>query len=192
MRQTTQKADDLEAPVGRRLPPSCLEVFSTTILPRPQFLQASNRAGFPREAFWSDAGFEAARREPPPYQVSALHVPSCPSWMNTLSAPAEPSVYRIPISKGPKLRGSGPNRPLPRSLGNIGDAGRSINRTALRASGAEGPCWVSGTRLRASSRPSRTILLAGRGRPAYGTRHFSYKPLTHRSPAAGGIISQLP
>ena len=231
---------------GRRLLPSRLEVSSTTIPPRLQRHQASKRVGFPREAFWSDAGFEAARQEPSAYQASALGVPSCPSWMisSPASAPAEPSVYRSASLNEPKLRRSDPVRPLLRSLG-INSSTHSINRPALRAWGAtsrtgafadgmasadrwaESRCdsaasrsaagptptvlrpklhpgslavlpsirfirAICGPNLSATSRSSRMDLLAGRGRPAYGARHFSYKPLTHRSPASGRMISQLP
>ena len=149
--------------VGRRLLPSRLVALATDIQPRRQRGQASSAVGFPRESSREAVLFQAARQEPSPYQLSVLRVPSCSSWMDLFPAPApaEPPVYRIPTTQGPKLRRSGPNGSLLRSLGFVGGAGHSINRTALRA----------------SSRSSRIKhRLAGRGRPAHGPDTFLTSP----------------
>ncbi len=163
MRQRTQMKAGTATLVGRRLPPSRLGVPATGIRPRRQHRQASSAVGFPRESSREAVRFQAARQEPSPYQLSVLRVPSCSSWMDLFPAPApaEPPVYRIPTTQGPKLRRSGPNGSLLRSLGFVGGAGHSINRTALRA----------------SSRSSRIKhRLAGRGRPAHGPDTFLTSP----------------
>ena len=59
--------------VGRRLPPSRLVVPMLDDLPRRHPGQASNVIGFPRETVLWIARFEAARREPSPYQMPGPH-----------------------------------------------------------------------------------------------------------------------
>ena len=93
------------------------------------------------------------------YQPRLLRASSRSSRMNrfTASAPAEPSVYRISAFYEPKLRRSDPTRTLLRSLGGDSVAGRSINRTALRA-------WGGAAAVR-RLRPSRLVIAGQSIRP---------------------------